>query len=69
LASAIASDPARRADARVTNLLSWKFILPRMPAGETQNQEAKMRKLAIVLGASVTMLLAGGMAWKADAMT
>jgi hypothetical protein len=40
-----------------------------MPAGETQNQEAKMRKLAIVLGASVTMLLAGGMAWKADAMT
>ena len=28
-----------------------------------------MRKLAIALGVSVTMLLAGGMAWKADAMT
>ena len=28
-----------------------------------------MRKLAIAIGVSVTMLLAGGMAWKADAMT
>lgn len=28
-----------------------------------------MRKLAIALGVSVTMLLAGAMAWKADAMT
>jgi hypothetical protein len=36
-----ANGPACRTSARVTRLLLWKSILPRTPAGETQNQEAK----------------------------
>jgi hypothetical protein len=47
-------------------------MLPRAlasPVGEPKPGRQKMRKLAIALGVSAAMLIAGGIAWKADATT